>query len=503
MARWAYLFFTLLSVNAFAIVDMKNANFADSWQDLIATGSGYDLRVRRTYNSRSLFNGIFGFGWCSDFETSLAILDSGEIKLTECGGGLEVLYSPKKSMDKDSRKLALTKPGTVFYANGKGVEGIEFKGDHYLRKMVDGTSQRFDKEGRMIQVSDKNGNYLKISYNSRGPMEIVDNNGRKLGFSYYENGKVKKVIGPNSSAVEYKFKGDDMTEVKNAWGNVYTYQYDDLHNLTQINFPDKTAKKISYNKDKDWVTSFTNRKGCVEKYDYKLDGDGKDHYRSEAVKTCKDQVTNKSFYEFWYKSRADGSKFLSRVLTNNNGDETDMTYHEVFGRPTAVVKNGEKVVYKYTENGQVQEQIFKDRMSKFKYDSDLNKIGEVTTTYFHADKKKEKSVVTNFSYDGKGNVVEAKNSFGQQVKIGYDPKGRIVSIKDQAKKWIKITYEERFGKPSKVESHGVGTINVTYKGSGDIDKVDSKEGPIVAQQVASTFNNLMDILAPATTQLRL
>lgn len=497
------VFFTLFSFYAHSIVDMKNANFADSWQDIIASGSGYEMKIRRTYNSRSLFNGIFGFGWCSDFETSLAVTENGELKLTECGGGLEILYLPRKQMDKEDRRIALTKPGTIFYANGNGVEGIEFKGDSYLRKLADGTSQRFDKEGRLIQIADKNANFLKLSYNSRGVMDVTDNNGRKFSLSYHDNGKVKKIVGPNSTSSEYKFKGDDLVEVKNAWNNSYTYQYDDLHNLTHIGFPDKTEKKISYNKDKDWVTSFTNRKGCVEKYDYKLDGDGKDHYRSEVVKTCKDQVTNKSFYEFWYRAKPDGSKFLSRVLTNNNGDETDMTYHETFGRPTSVTKNGEKVVYKYYDNGQVKEQIFRDRLSAFKYAGGNNKISEVTTKFFNPDKKKEKTLTTNFSYDNKGNVVEAKNSFGQQVKIGYDPKGRIISIRDQAQKLIKISYEEKFGKPAKVESSGVGAIQVLYKANGEIDKVQSKEGPIVAVQVASTFNNLMDILAPATTQLKL
>ena len=55
------LFFIMPSTG-YALVDMKNANFADTWVDLIMPGSGYDLKVQRTYNSRTLFDGIFGFG---------------------------------------------------------------------------------------------------------------------------------------------------------------------------------------------------------------------------------------------------------------------------------------------------------------------------------------------------------------------------------------------------------------------------------------------------------
>jgi hypothetical protein len=65
---------------------------------------------------------------------------------------------------------------------------------------------------------------------------------------------------------------------------------------------------------------------------------------------------------------------------------------------------------------------------------------------------------------------------------------------------VKIRYEAKFGKPSIVTRPGLGTINVTYKADGEIAKVDSKEGANVAVQVASIFNNLLDIIAPATAE---
>jgi hypothetical protein len=83
----------------------------------------------------------------------------------------------------------------------------------------------------------------------------------------------------------------------------------------------------------------------------------------------------------------------------------------------------------------------------------------------------------------------------------YDQKGRIASITDQAKKVVKIDYEERFGKPSVVTRPGLGTIKVSYKQTGEIAKVESAEGPTVASQVASTFNNLLDVISPATQDL--
>ena len=68
---------------------------------------------------------------------------------------------------------------------------------------------------------------------------------------------------------------------------------------------------------------------------------------------------------------------------------------------------------------------------------------------------------------------------------------------------VTIDYDERYGKPTVVTRPGLGTIKVSYKPNGDIAKVDSAEGPTVASQVASTFNNLLDVIAPATQELYL
>lgn len=106
-----------------------------------------------------------------------------------------------------------------------------------------------------------------------------------------------------------------------------------------------------------------------------------------------------------------------------------------------------------------------------------------------------------FQYDTKGNLNFAENSDGQKIELSYDNRGRITKIVDQAKKIVKLEYEEKYNKPVVVSRPGLGSIKVSYKANGDINKVDSKEGPSVAMQVASTFNTLLDIIAPATQEL--
>ena len=552
----------IVTLQSHALVDMKNANFSDTWTDLIAPGTGYDLRIQRTYNSRTLFNGIFGFGWCSDFETSLEVTAEGNVKITECGGGLEVTYKPKgfseKEIDKNivkivdevkkrnpsltekyltglkkelksrpffreelNRQLGFTgkvEAGKTYFAQGRQDESLVFNKGIYIRSLSDNTSQQFDKDGKLVSLYDKNGNYLKLNYKNDLLNKVTDNGGRSLNFQYHPTiKKVKSVTGPGGLNVTYKYKGEDLTEATNAWKDKYVYEYDDIHNITKVNFPDGTSKIIKYNKDKDWVTSFIDRRKCEEKYTY--DENPKDplnHYWSIVEKRCNGKVTNQSKYEFWHKFSKEGKRYLYRAYSKINNSETDVIYHEEFGKPVYINRNRIRVKYSYYKSGLIKTKVEPAKTTSYYYKSKnkCDKVSDVKTEYFgfekQAEKNKEpkkkliKTVKTSFSYaEPKCNLSVAKNTDGQSVVLSYDSRGRIAKITDQSKKVVLIKYEERFGKPSTVSRPGLGTIKVSYKNDGSIKDVNSKEGPTVAAQVASVFNNLLEIISPATTELNI
>lgn len=536
-----------------AIVDMKNANYTDTWVDITLSGTGYALRVTRTYNSRSVFNGMFGFGWCSDFETVIQKLPEGRLKLTECGAGQEVIFSPAKfdqaSLEKTAdaiiahykkknptasastvdtlrsqvltsdslraewaREANLTVPetqkGTIYTADNLNVEQITFDGGAYTRTLSDGTLQKFDGSGHITAFYDKNGNFLKLSYNGNLLKDIIDNTGKKLTFAFYPNRRVKEIVAPGNIHSDYKYKGEDLTEVKNMWKNTYTYQYSDTHNLTRINFPDKTFKALTYNEKKDWVMTFsdraTNGTSCIENYQYDVDKENpRDHFWSIATKKCGIEIVNESRFEFWHKSHANGKRYLSRALTKSSSDSLDVTYHADFGRPLSIKRNGITTTFDYYQSGLIKEKTTSTARMNFEYKNQFNKVSKVKADFFDEKGKVVKQRETVFNYDGKSNLVTAQNTDGQSVRLTYDDRGRIATIADQAKKEVLIKYDDRTGKPAQISRPKVGTINVSYKSNGEINKVDSSDGPTVAVQIASTFNNLLDIIAPATSELNL
>lgn len=534
--------------NANALVDMKTANYAQSWTDIEVPSAAnqFKMRVERTYNSRSLFEGMFGFGWCSSFETRLDVTPEGSLRLIECGSGQETLYMPHESNRKDIDKTIAQisnrlreakqidekgiktlaeelvsnhqlrakyaadfkirvepKEGLAYYANGLEVESIVYSKGNYTRTMVGGTQMRFNKEGRLTHMYDTAGNYLKFEYDKDLIREVVDNNGRKLSFKFYNNKKVKAITGPNGAAAEYKYEGlEDLAIVRNQWNNVYQYEYDDQHNLTKVAYPDKTTIQIGYNKEKDWVVRYVDRDKCVEDYGYELSKtDPKLHYWATVKKTCKNEVVNESKYEFIQKKRADGQIYMQRVVSTVNNNVTEIIYHEVYGKPSSIRRNTETTSFEYFSNGQVKTKTARNTRLTYKYDNKTNKVSEVVTNVFNEKGKVALTRRTQFQYDRRGNLSYASNSDGQRVTMSYDDHGRIKTITDQAHKIVKIDYEERFGKPAVVSRPGLGTIKVSYKPSGEIDKVASAEGPTVAMQVASIFNNLLDILSPASPEV--
>lgn len=553
------LIFSLLLVisvqHAHALVDMNNASYSNAWIDLEVPGSGYDMKVVRAYKSRTLFNGIFGFGWCSDFETKLETTPEGNIKILECGDGRETNFAAREITRKDidstvtqvitkmkadgkvkatssdywkklsdqlveddeqrgqlAKKYGVTvqiKEGTKFMANGKEVENVVLSKEYYTRTLPDGSSQRFDLQGRMTHMYDKNNNFLKFEYDKDLLKEIVDNNARKLQFKYFANKKVKQITGPSGLNTEYKYSAqEDLVWNKNAWAkkdsDVYTFEYNEFHNLTKAIWPDKSFVALKYDNTKDWVLSFTDREKCVENYKYETAANNpKFHYWSTVTKTCGKEVVANNRYEFWHKQLPSGQVILSRVLQNVGGSTTDITYHDTFGKPVTIKRNNERLSFEYYPDGLIKSKEASNAKIEFIHDSTNKKVSTVKTTFMNDKGKTISTRQTSFKYDSKGNLTFAENSDGQKINMTYDTKGRISTITDQAKKVVKIDYEERFGKPSIVSRPGLGTIKVSYKPNGDIAKVDSAEGPSVASQVASTFNNLLDVISPATQELYL
>lgn len=541
------LFFPL---TVFGIVDMRSSGYSKTFVDFKSEGAGFNLEIKRTYNSRSLHNGLFGFGWCSNLETRLSVLPDGSIKVVECGGGMEVLYHPKgkvpdvdfyvnsilkklkaqkavkskKNLKKLKRDLLKSQhlradflealgikgraeTGLKYYAQGRAKEYIVVHSRGYTRQLPNGFKENFDQKGRLIKSSNKQSR-IEISWKS-ARIEVMDERGRRLIlYLNKKTGKVKRAVFGRNTVAKYTHKGEDLVKVRNEHGEIYQHKYDKLHNLTKNIYPDKTTEELTYNTKKDWVIGFKDVRGCEETYDYGVNKKNSNHYFSTVQKKCGRKIVNKSKYEFWHKTGPKGGKYLHRARAIVNGRlKTDVVYHPVFGTPTSFLKNGVRTTRAYYANGFLKE---KDNLYQnvrySKYHQKCRKPELVTVAYKNTVAKSKKKIARketiNFKFDRKCQLMEAKKSNDEWIRVRHDSKGRIISMEDQSRKKVTLVWHKTLNKPEVINREGVGSLRIVYDSKGSIINLKGlKTGPTVITQVTSVFNSFLATLAPVAGEM--
>ena len=530
---------------AHAVVDMKNGNYVETWTDLDNYGpSRNDPKIARTYNSRSSYQGMFGAGWCSSFETSLFVTAEGNMVVRECGGGMETLYTPKgyspaavgkmvkkiiARMKTDStaprkdekaipdlaaalqadwelRKSYATRygiyvpvrEGVVYYEHGRGPGSILLRKDVYIRSIADGPVQNFDPEGRLESIWQGRGRTLRFVREQGRLRSIELGNGRRLEFAHDPQGRVTKITAPKGLGTEYKYsEAGDLIEAVNGWRKRYVYEYDARHRLIKTTFPDKTREELSYDPGEGTVLSRRERNGCLESFRYEVSPeDPRFHYWSTSEKKCEGEAVNSRRYEFFYKQAAVGvgKPLLQRVVTKDNYNVSDTAYDPLLGKPRSLRIDSDLSRYSYYSDGRLKTDTTRYRISEYKYNRRAFKPTMVKKAFFDGKGKKTGWLISNYAYDTDGNLVKASNSDGKRIGLAYDGEGNIATITDTAGRVMTIGYDGISGKPSSITVSGVGAITVEYNPDRTIRKVGSKEGPVTAVKVSQMFNEVLDMI---------
>lgn len=497
------------STFSFAVVDMRNGNYSESWTDLELKGIVQDLRVVRTYNSRTTFDGMFGYGWCSDYETRIEAMPDGTLKLTECGAGQQVIYRSVPNSVGNNNTIATSQSARLYRANGKEFDTIVYASGQYVRSTSSNHQETFDQTGRRIKTHEANGNEMLYSYAEGRLNKVSSNDGREMTFGYGSNGKVESIRSSKTLSASYHYNGADLVSVTNGWGNTYQYQYK-AHKLTRAEWPEQSFIELKYDTAQDWVTNYTDRNGCQEAYQYDdFPDDPQHHYGATLLKNgCSDNRTEGKF-EFWQAQRADGANYLARIKSETveiHADDSekhwvarDVHYHETFGLPVALKVGIDDYSYTYYPNGLVKSKTSHYVTDTYQYAQD-KLIHRVGITRDDAGKVTIRTQV-HFAYDEKGNMVKARNSHGIKLKLGYNAKGQISSLQDNKHHVLSVQYDDKCLKPNVITLKGKGSVSVKYNEVCDIAAVTSPQTPGMAMHVAGLFNDLLDVVTPASMEI--
>ena len=534
------------------LVDAKSGNYKKTFSDFKIEGDAFPLSLDRTYNSRSLYRGLFGMGWCSSLETKLDILPDNTVKVTECGGGQATIFQSKQAVQnietqvdtiisavkrqnsrlskkyfaKLRRKLLASrvlrseflrayqikgKPikGTPYLAEGRSNELLILDSRGWFRRVLpSGVDQFFDvSTGQLVQISDRSGNYLKFVWKEGKPQYVINQRGKKVTFSYPGQGPSIRIAGFGKVLAEYKIENDNLVWVRNQDG-VYKHSYDSLHNLVRTDYPALDSEpagveSLTYNTHKDWVMSFENKRKCLETYKYQTNPKNSNHYWTDVKKQCGKTVYNVSRYEFWNKKKPDGTIYLHRARQDVNGEVSDVTYHPQFKRAVNITRNGVRMQYGYYKNGLLQHKTTKRQKLAFtSYHKKCRKPNVINIQNL-SNKRVVGQVVVNISYNTSCLINRVSRSDGRWVALSYDEKGRIDEMQDQTGKNISVAYNNRVNRPSKITHKGVGSIEMAYDKSGKSKGWKAGSDPIILSQVMSVFNGLTEMIRPIRREINI
>lgn len=541
----------LLTNLASANVSLKNGNFFVGYYDLVYSG-GFNPSIERVYNSKSTYNGIFGFGWGTGYEVYLQVAADGSVVVYEFGGGAENRFVPPNPKDleldraiKDivavakkigafatqekekeyserlKRDLSFRndewekfiaqgklkprqlKDGTQLVSNKFSFQYITKTKNGYVRSYDTGKTESFNDDGKLVKLTDKNKNFVEFSYTKDGKLsKLVDNFSRKMFFTFNSQGKVTKVSddqGKKESNYRYNDKGE-LVWVKDAGGNVYEYKYGDGHNLTGIHYADGKKMEVAYyGPDKfGSVKSVKDKDGSVTDYDYAYDKNDKG-YRKVAVnlKAKDGSSISKSSYEYFLKYKADGQEWTHKLAQMVDNEKTETTYNECCGLPVSIKRGKEETTFDYDGKGRVLKKVTPTEVTQLQYH---NKFGKVVKVQRSSRLVRQPASWAAFDYDDRGNLVQGKNSENKTVRLVYDNNGRIKNLADQNKRQISFKYNEN-SKPVEILDSKYGAITVNYTNSGDIKSLESPKGEQIAAEVTRALQNLLDIIRPAGVSL--
>ena len=206
-------------------VYLADGSFYHRHTDLIIRGR-IPIVIRRTYDTRSTFNGAMGYGWAFNYHMRLFVL-------ANTGGDLLL-----KRGDNTKTVFFNNADGTYSPAPGKYETIVSNPDGSYTLLRTSGYRYLFDIDGRLTQIIDRHDNQLLFTYDPGG----VDGLLPILGVSPYS-----MIVTPILIGFDYRLTRIDEARDDVSTGRHVTLNYDDDGRVIQIT--DFTGRYVTYDYD--------------------------------------------------------------------------------------------------------------------------------------------------------------------------------------------------------------------------------------------------------------
>ena len=367
-------------------VNPANGNMFREELDIAIPNIGFPLIFARRYDSQNGEDIGLGVGWSHSYSDWLNLDDP----------SIEIVWTTSQGV-----RHTFTPDGAGGYDTPTTLHGtFTFSGGVYEFKNKNGTKHRFNSAGRLIKLSDRNGNALNISYDPANLDHI----------SAVEDGTI------SARELTFTYTGDQITAVSDFTGRTwnYTYQTIDIADDPDINISMGNQKFLES------VTSPSDAGTLpvVVEYDY-YGSDGADPAPLDGLMKMIIEPNGGERTFTYYANRR------TFQVTDPEGFTQHFSYDLFRGLTTFTDERGNTTSYIYDDDGQLIKQTQPDRTrDQYEWQDSLmtehvNAVGETEMFQYFPDGLG--NLQTTTSFDGIVTEFEYDANFSQVKKIIVNP----------------------------------------------------------------------------------
>ncbi len=431
-------------------INVTNGNMYLGQMDHSLPTTGPAIDVTRTYNSNSQSIGIFGRGWSTAYDESIAAYDANLNRLNLADGRAIYLGSPVGS---SGGLLPLAGDFHGQLAQNAGGSTLSMK---------DGSVHQFSAAGKLLSFVDRNGNTTVLGYGANGFLSAVtDPFGRTLAFTTNGNGQVLSISDPLGTIASYTYGGGhEMLSVTYADNSAFQFTYDANYRLTAV--ADALGNVIeSHTYDGQGRASTSEKQGGVE------------HYSLNYLNTTETDVTDAlgRVMKYTFETRQ-GRNVVTRVegvcnCAGGSGSQIrNWTYDGALNATSMTDALGHAISYTYDGNGNRLSETNSLGTANYTY----NQFGDVLTATDHLG-----NLTTN-TYDAWGNLVSREDALHNTSTFTYNTRGQLLTATDARGQTATFTYSSTTGNLTKSKDALAQTMAYTYDTRNRVTQVQDPLG---------------------------
>lgn len=346
----------------------------------------------------------FGLGWTFSLGPSLLILDNTLFT------GVQVRYPDGRTVNFAASGGGFTPDDTRVY------DTLTTDGGGYLLKRKDLTEYRFDADGKLTSITDRNGNSISLTYDGDKLTRAQNSAGRWVTFTHNGDGQITGIDAPESRHLAFAYTDKLLTAITDGEGNTTHYQYNGDKRLDAVITPkDHPSLRMKY----DDVGRVTEQiEGATAKTTFVYN----DATHTTTMTDALDNVTTHVYDE---KLRLIESRDMLNASEYFGYDDND---HRI----SFIDREGRNWTYTYDDQGNRQTE---DGPLGWHREWTYNGLDLVTY------QKDPLGSETHWAYDARGNLVKIINPDLAESDIVVDSRGLPTSVTDFNRKTTTLAYD--------------------------------------------------------------